>query len=322
MIQRNPHDIVPRFNFALCIQSKSIDILNKDFREVKETKKTFEKLELAKKIFSGIISSNENLGNLLPSNCKEEKLMHKKQAYSRILKIAEERLFFIKNTIKQADKYLKHDTQYEKQQREKIEENKKKIKEIQEKERLEIEQEEQKKMEKEREKDLKATEHHKQMEKLAQEWAIEQAQKKQDEELKKSRSNKRDKKGKRKKREEEYQDMRNDREEEYDHEAAARANKLRGEEELKEAGLTREEAENLGGGGLDDLHKAHKKKRGKKDKKNKKDKKSKKSKKKRLKRNRKDPEEGEGDMPGNQDEQAQEDQVMTDEIKKPKYDDE
>jgi tetratricopeptide (TPR) repeat protein len=68
MIIRNPSDIIPKFNLALCLQSKSVEVLNKDYREVEETKKTIENLKLAMKIFKGIIHSHDKLSYTLPSN--------------------------------------------------------------------------------------------------------------------------------------------------------------------------------------------------------------------------------------------------------------
>ena len=177
MIQRNPSDIIPSFNLALCLQSKSIDVLNKDFRAVKETRKTIQNLELAKKIFSGIINCQSKMGCLMSSNCKEEKLAHKKEAHSRILKIADERLFFIKDTLTNSEKYLQHDIAQEQKANERIEENKKKIREIEEQERLKIEEENQKKAEEIRERDQIALHEDGLVEKMAKEWAEEELKK-------------------------------------------------------------------------------------------------------------------------------------------------
>lgn len=90
-----------------------------------------------------------------------------------------------------------------------------------------------------------------------------------------------------------------DEDKEFDLDRALKEDKIN-EDNLREAGLDYEEAENLGTGGLADLKKEHKKKKSKKlkkEKKNKKEKKSKKSKKKnRLKRMHRDSDAGEGDL--------------------------
>jgi len=331
MIQRNPSDIVPKFNLALCLQSKSVEVLNKDFREVKETKKTIENLNLAMKIFKGIIENNESLGNTLPSNCKNEKLSQVKEGHYRILRISDERLFFIKDTLQNSDKYLQHDIQQEQQSREKHEQNIKKIKEIEAQEQRKIEEEKQKQMEEAIKRDQRAEANTKIIEEMAKEWADQEAKKAEDKERGKTDRGKKNKRDKKKKKKDEAGDFMADESEEedkdFDVDEAMRKDKQRQQENLKNAGITYEEAENLGTGNLDDLIKAHKKKKSKRDKKDKKDKKSKKhkkSKKSRLKRMKKDNEdEGDDDEDvfGDQGEDPEE-KVNETETKRQKFDDE
>lgn len=293
MVQRNPSDIVPSFNLALCLQSKSIDILNKDFREVKETKKTIQDLELAKKIFAGLSSLKPQMRKLLPSNCREEKLADAKKIHSRIHQISEERLFFITETLK--NPYLDHDIAQEQKNKELLEQNQKKIHEIEEAARLREEEEKQKKLNLIKEKESKALQQDEIFQQMAKEWADEDAKKRSEEEFKKSTKGKREKKSKRKQQDDFLKSDDEDQDGDYNQDQELLRRQMQNEEELKEAGLSREEAENLGSGGLADLQKAHKKKHKKEKRKKDKKKKDKKSKKSRLKRNRNDPDQEFGD---------------------------
>lgn len=195
MIHRNPSDIVPRFNLALCLQSQSVEVLNKDFREVKETKKTIENLKLAQKIFSGLIKSHSNLGYTLSSSCKDMMLSTKKECHARILKIADERLFFITDTLKNSQKYLEHDMKQAQKLQEKQDENMRKLRALEEAEKKKIEMERQRKLEEQRARDQRAEEANKQMEEISKTWAQEEAKKKEEDKMKEN-SKKRDKKNK------------------------------------------------------------------------------------------------------------------------------
>lgn len=333
MIQRNPSDIVPRFNLALCLQSRSIEVLNKDFREVKETRRTIENLKLAKKIFSGLIKSHSDLGNTLPSNCKDEKLHQKKEAHSRILRIADERLFFIKDTLQNSDKYLQHDMQQEQKIKEKQEENIKKIRELEEQEKKKEEEERQRQLEEQRIRDQKAEESAKAIEQLAKEWAQEEA-KKQQEQKDKENKKKRDKK-KKKYEEDGFIEEDESSGEDKDYDVDEDRKKDYANDEYADANMDYAAAENLGLGGLDDLKRAHKNKKNKKqkkekkdkkEKKEKKDKKNKKHKKSRLKRMARGSNMGEGDNEdvfGGQGEDVNEDLGEGDrELKRQKFADE
>lgn len=135
IIKRNPSDFVGRFNLALCLQAKCIEILNKDFRAVSETKKTIANLNIAKSIFSGLIKNHNSLSNMTSSRTKSEAADELKTTFSRILKVSDERLFFIKDTSKNSwEEYLRHDMEQERLLQLKQEENARLIKELEDKE--------------------------------------------------------------------------------------------------------------------------------------------------------------------------------------------
>ena len=189
LIHQNPANIIPKFNLALCLQSKSVEILNKDYREVKETRKTISDLNVAKNIFSSLIQSHSNLISTLPSNFKDDKLAIIKESHSRILKISDDRLFFIKDTLQSSDRYLEHDIQTEKRLKEQQEANLARIKEMELLEKLKKEEEIRQKEELQRERDLKAEESSRVIEEMARQWAEEENKKKAEvEEAKKNKN--------------------------------------------------------------------------------------------------------------------------------------
>jgi len=319
MIYRNPEDIVLKFNLALCLQSKSVEVLNKDYREVKETKKTIEDLNLAKKIFSGLIQKHEDLGKTLPSTLKAELLATLKEKHSRILKISDERLFFIKDTLQNSERYLQHDIEMEQKLKGKHEENLRRIREIQEfehqknLERLRIEEEEQ------RIRNEKAEQNAKLVEDMAREWEEQERKKREEEMAKASTREKKDKKGKAKRKQDDFivQDRPDGSEMSFD---------FAGVPESPELSL--EGAENLGLGGLDDLKKEHNRKKEKKRKKDKKrEKKDKHKKKSRLKRMHRD-EDADEDVWGEKkqaresEHDGQEVEESQNEVKRQKFEDE
>ena len=268
LIHRNPSNIIPKFDLALCLQSKSIEVLNLDYREVKQTLKTISDLNVAKSIFSSLIQSYSSLPQTLPSSSSSQ-LPEMKEVHARLLKIADDRLFFIKDTLQSSDRYLEHDIEIQNRLKAQEEENRRKIKEAEEQELIRKAEEQRLKEERQRERDLQAEESAKVIEQMAAQWAEEERKKREEtEEVKKS---KRKKEGKRKKNEEDEFVVDDESDE------VERLVLDKGLNDFDEKSL--EQAELLGMGGLEALGKEHKRKKEKKSKKEKKEKKDKKDKK-------------------------------------------
>ena len=109
-------------------------------------------------IFNGLIQIKNSFDLLHPSSIKTERSDVQKVIFERITRTCDERLYFIKDTLKNADRYLQHDIQREAERKQKAEENERILREKEEKERQALNEIKRKFEEEKRIKDQKAIE--------------------------------------------------------------------------------------------------------------------------------------------------------------------